>query len=215
MGRTIIKNKTTLVYKGVKFDSDEEVFVAMWLQELQDAGFVKRWSRAELPYHMTEGLKRNWVKKTQLKTKVRLDTKTDVLLRPSEYTPDFIVNFSEEGIERFVGLLEPANEYQTGKLFYKNTPGVIIEVKPSFDQNNMERLFKLNQKFLWQKEKIFVNLVEPLALFEKTFLPLAATDYFKYKVVTKKIIAKGKKKGDWKLNFIPKTLNEYLNATVA
>lgn len=211
MGRTIIKNKTTLVYKGVKFDSDEEVFVAMWLQELQDAGLVTRWSRAELPYHMTEGLKRNWIKETQLKTKLKKETKTDTLLRPSEYTPDFIINFSAKGIELFVGLLEPENEYETGKLFYKNTPGVILEVKPEFDQNNMERLFKLNQKFLWNKEKIFVNLVEPVALFKKTFLPLAAVDYFKYKVISKKVAAKGKKKGDWKLDFIPKTLKQYLD----
>lgn len=213
MGK-IIKNKTTLVYNGIKFDSDEEVFVAMWLQELQDAGFVKRWSRTEVAFPMTQGLKRNWVKETQLKTKLKQELKTDTLLRPSEYTPDFIVNFSAEGIERFVGILEPATEYKTGKLFYKNTPGVIIEVKPSFDQNNMERLFKLNQKFLWDKEKIFVNLVEPVALFEKTFIPLAAIPYFQYKVITKKLIAKGKKKGDWKLNFIPKTLKEYLNDTM-
>jgi len=212
MGRKIITHKTTLVYNGIKFDSDEEVFVAMWLQELQDAGFVKRWSRAELPYHMTAGLKRNYIKETQLKTKLKRETRTQTLLRPSEYTPDFIVNFTEEGKQLFVCSLEPENIFIPNMLFYKNTPGVILEVKPSFDQNNMERLFVLNQKFLWEKEKIFVNLVEPVALFEKTFIPLAAIPYFQYKVVTKKLIAKGKKKGDWKLNFEPRTLKQYLDA---
>lgn len=210
MGRQIRQNKTTLVYRGVKMDSDEEVFVAMWLQELLEAGLVKRWSKMELPYHMTEGLKRNYIKETQLKTKVKREEKVQTLLRPSEYTPDFVVNFTEAGIEKFVGLLEPANVFRPGMLFYKNTPGVVIEVKPEFDQNNMERLFVLNQKFLWDKEKIFVNLVEPVALFKKTFIPSAAVPYFKYKVSTKKMAAKGKKKGDWKLNYVPKTLNEFL-----
>lgn len=210
MGQAIRSHKTTLVYRGVKFDSDEEVFVAMWLQELQEAGFVKRWSKMELPFPMTSGLKRNYVKETQLKTKIRREPKEQILLRPSEYTPDFVVNFSESGVEKFVGLLEPASEFRPGMLFYKNTPGVVIEVKPEFDQQNMERLFKLNQKFLWDKEKIFVNLVEPVALFKKTFIPLAAIPHFKYKVSTKKMAAKGKMKGDWKLNYVPKTLNEFL-----
>jgi len=208
----IIKNKTTLVYKGVKFDSDEEVFVAMWLQELQDAGLVIRWSKTEMPFPMTSGLKRDYIKLTQLKTKIKRENKTQTLLRRSEYTPDFIVNFSAKGHLLFVSSLEPECLFVPGMLFYKNTPGVVIEVKPTFDQNNMERLFVLNQKFLWDKEKIFVNLIEPIALFKKTFIPLAAVPYFQYKVVTKKLIAKGKKKGDWKFDFIPKTLKQYLDA---
>ena len=148
MGRKIVTHKTTLVYKGVKFDSDEEVFVAMWLQELKDAGLVTRWSRAELPYHMTAGLKRDYIKVTQLKTKLKRETRTKTVLRPSEYTPDFIVNFSAEGIRHFVGLLGDNDTFIPDMVFYKNTPGVVLEVKPTFDQNNMERLFVLNQKFL-------------------------------------------------------------------
>lgn len=215
MGK-IIKNKTTLVYKGVKFDSDEEVFVAMWLQELQDAGLVKSWSKVTKAFPMTSGLKLKYERTTILKTKTKVEHKEHTLLRPSEYTPDFEVLFSINGWLRFNSGIY--NDIDPKKLFFTRgawMQPVYLEVKPSFDQNNMERLFKLNQKFLWDKEQIFVNLVEPLALFEKTFLPLAATDYFKYKVVTKKIIAKGKKKGDWKLDFIPKTLKEYLDATMA
>jgi len=211
MGK-IIKNKTTLVYKGIKFDSDEEVFVAMWLQELQDNGLVNYWSKTEMPYPMTAGLQRDYIKETRLKTKIKRETKTVTLLRRSEYTPDFLVNFTQEGRALFVGSLDPESIFIPGMLFYRNTPAVVIEVKPIFDQNNMERLFKLNQKFLWERDKIFVNLVEPIGLFKKTFIPLAAIPYFQYKVVTKKLIAKGKKKGDWKLDFVPKTLKQYLNA---
>lgn len=200
-----IKHKTSLVYNGVKCDSDEEVFVAMWLQELKEADYIKCWTKTEMPFPMTQGLKRNYIKETQLKTKLKQEIKTNILLRPSEYTPDFIVNFTKKGVDKFVGLLEPANGFKPGMLFYKNTPGVILEVKPTFDQNNMERLFKLNQKFLWEKDKIFVNLVEPVALFEKTFIPLAAIPYFQYKRGTKT-----KNVGDWKFDFEPKTLTQYL-----
>ena len=211
MGK-IITNKTTLVYNGIKFDSDEEVYVAMWLQELLEAGLIARWSKTDITFHMTAGLKREYIKETQLKTKLKRETKIQTLLRPSEYTPDFIVNFTQEGHLLMVGSLSPESIFIPDLLFYKNTPGVVLEVKPTFDQNNMERLFKLNQKFLWEKDKIFVNLVEPVALFKKTFIPSHAIPYFQYKVVTKKLIAKGKKKGDWKLDFIPKTLKQYLDA---
>jgi len=46
-----------------------------------------------------------------------------------------------------------------------------IEVKPPFDRNNMERLFKLNQKWMLQKHDVFINLVKIKELFEKTFTP--------------------------------------------
>lgn len=203
--------QTSLVYRGIKFDSDEEVFVAMWLQELQNSGFISRWAKVELPYHLTSGLKRTYTKITQLKTKQKTEVKQQVLLKPSEYTPDFIVNFSEEGRLLFVSSLEPESVFIPGMLFYKNTPGVVLEVKPLFDQQNMERLFKNNQKFLWEKEKIFVNLVEPTALFKKTFMPVEAAPYFKYrKSPTGK--NKGKKgPGDWKVDWNPITLKQYLH----
>jgi hypothetical protein len=210
----ITKHKTTLVFNGVKFDSDEEVYIAMWLQELQDAGFVKKWSRASESINMTSGLKIPYTKITQLKTKTKEERREFILLRPSEYTYDFEVTWTHAGVSAF--LFGIFNESPTlnpkDRLFYTTAFNVtLLEVKPSFDQNNMERLFVLNQKFLYDKHKIFVNMVEPVALFEKTFLPLAAAPYFKYQVSTKKMAAKGKQKGDWKLDFTPKRLKQFLN----
>lgn len=203
-----------MVYRGVKMDSDEEVFVAMWLQELQEAGLISRWKKVDSTIELTQGLKLYYKKITQLKTKLKVEDKYKTLLNDSEYTPDFKIEFTEKGLEKLVCVLdvfEATPEWKNrNAIFFTSNNHVLVEVKPSFDQNNMERLFKNNQKFIWDKHKIFVNLVEPIALFEKTFIPLAAAPYFKYKVVTKKLIAKGKKKGDWKFDFVPKTLNEFI-----
>lgn len=199
-----------LIYTGVKYDSKEEIWFAMWLQELMDAGYVQRFQKTMIPMPLTEGLTFQYEKVTKLKTKVKTETKTHILLRPSEYTPDFQVIFTDKGKELF--LSEISNNPNKDKLFFYTgyERHVFFEIKPSFDQNNMERLFRNNQKFIWDKHKIFVNLVEPIELFKKTFLPLQAQDDFKYKKApTGK--NKGKKSvGDWKMDWTPKTLKEFL-----
>lgn len=202
---------TSLVYKGIKFDSDEEYFIAVWLDTLQQAGHVIKWRKTKLPIPLTDGIKIDYVKTTKLKTKTKIENKSKELLKPSEYTPDFEAIF---GAGPFVSAI-----YEHAKLdalFYTHEfPKVWLEVKPAFDQNNMERLFKNNQKFVWHLHKIFVNLVEPVELFKKTFLPDELAPYFKYKKLpTGK--NKGKKKvGDWKFDWIPKTLKEYLDGHAA
>lgn len=209
-----ITNKTTLVYEGQKFDSDEEVFVAMWLEELKQAGYVKRWSRATEAINMTSGLKIPYTKITELKTKTKHEKKELTLLRPSEYTYDFEVTWAFKGIETFLyGIYNEAPTLNPKErlFFTSDFNKTLLEVKPHFDQNNMERLFVLNQKFLWDKHKIFVNLVEPIELFRKTFIPLAAAPFFQYKVVPKKAAAKGKVKGDWKFDFKPIFLKQFLD----
>jgi hypothetical protein len=65
-----------------------------------------------------------------------------------------------------------------------------------FDQNNMERLFKVNQKWMWQKHGIFVNLIKPQELFQKTFTP---AEYLRTPT--------GKPR---KLNFKPRNLFDFL-----
>ena len=200
MGRNII-----YVYKGIKLDSKEELHVARWLEELKKVGLVLDWKRAD-SIKVTTGLKKTWVKETQLKTKLKLEEKNDVLLRPSVYTPDFNVTFTSKGLKLFVGILD-VKEYIPNKLFYKTLNiNVLLEIKPIFDKNNMERLFRLNQKFIWETQKTFVNLVEPISLFKKTFIPLESIPDFKFKRNTKT-----RNIGDWKLDFKPLTLKDFLH----
>lgn len=208
---------TNLKYEDVYFDSDEEVFFAMWLEELKNHGYVADWRKMYHPIILTTGLKVPYKKVTQLKTKVKVEDKEKTLLNPSQYTPDFRVYFTEKGYEKLASWIA-VGDFNPSALFYADNNGEqqkemvmhVVEVKPSFDQQNMERLFKNNQKFIWDKYKIFVNLVEPVELFKKTFLPLQAAPYFKYrKSPTGK--NKGVKQiGDWKMDWQPKTINEFL-----
>lgn len=215
---------TNLKYQDVYFDSDEEVFFAMWLQELRKLGYVQSWYKVKEAISITSGYKFRFVKRTQLKTKVKEETPDFTLLRPSEYTPDFEIIWSPLGIKKFLFQLTENAQYGEKRmaaggfltdprkaLFFSTAyTQTHVEIKPSFDQQNMERLFVLNQKFIFDKYKLFVNLIEPIELFKKTFLPLDAAPYFKYrKSPTGK--NKGiKQVGDWKMDWQPKTINEYL-----
>jgi hypothetical protein len=204
---------TNLKYKDVYFDSDEEVYMAMWLQELKEAGFVAQWKKVKDPIILTVGKKIPYVKVTQLKTKVKKEQKEHILLNGSEYTPDFEIHWTHDGILKFLFGIYNEREEKSPKESLFFTTGfneTIVEVKPSFDQQNMERLFKNNQKFIWDKHKIFVNLIEPIELFRKTFVPYAAMPYLVYRKKPTSAKNKHKNVGDFKYDFQPITINEYL-----
>lgn len=215
---------TNLKYRDRYFDSDEEVFFAMWLQELQDKGYVKTWYKVKDSISITQGMKIIFTKRTQLKTKLKEENKEFTLLRPSEYTADFEIIWTPEGIKKFLYQITENAQYGEKRMiaggfitdprdalfFSTSYTQTHVEVKPSFDQQNMERLFVLNQKFIFDKYKIFVNLIEPGELFKKTFLPLEAAPYFKYRKSPTGRNKGIKKVGDWKMDWQPKTINEYL-----
>jgi hypothetical protein len=202
---------TNLMYQGIHFDSDEEVFFAMWLEELKQAELIREWKRSTEAIPLTHGIYVPYIKTTKLKTKTRHEEKIFTVLRPSEYTPDFEVDFSAYGIQQFVNYIKPVGSFDKDRLFFsgERLKG-FFEVKPAFDQNNMERLFKNNQKFIWHTREIFINMIEPVELFKKTFMPAEAAEYFKYKKKPTSGKNKHKGVGDWKVDFIPKSINEYL-----
>lgn len=204
------KDKVKPIYKGIECDSDEEVYFLMWAFELKEAGYIKDIQRAPT-FKLTDG----WINEyeEQLKTKVKIKQQT--ILQPSSYTPDILLTFEdfderlnwqrpyydkEKYTELFIGtnsseMYRAINgEYNQSKRSF--SPQALIEVKPIFDQNNMTRLFHINQKQMWDKYRIFVNLVKIPKFFESTFTP---KEYMK--------TATGK---DRKIKFKVKTIEEYL-----
>jgi hypothetical protein len=209
---------TNLMYKGVHYDSDEEIFIAMWLEELKNEGIVKEYHRCLEPIGLTQGLKVEYEETKQLKTKTKVVQKTKIFLRPSEYTYDFKVMFNADDKRSSKICSGITCDFNPNSVLYRSFSErlmiSLIEVKPNFDQNSMTRLFVNNQKFIYEKYKFFVNLIEPMTLFEKTFLPLEAAPYFRYKVLSAKAKATGKKIGDYKFDWTPKTIKQFLNDKV-
>lgn len=201
-------------YEGTLLDSQEEVWIAMWLDELKGAGYVDHWYKETKSIKIFESTTFPYIKVTQLKTKTKRETKTFTLLQDLQYTPDFYVEWSLRAEGVFFSELGNGNMgIDPNSWFFVNRDHGQgwIEVKPNFDQNGKTAKFSIIQKILWNTRGLFVDLIQPEKLFEGTFMPLKAMGDFKYK---KNPTGKNKGKktvGDWKTNYVPKTLKEFLN----
>lgn len=158
-------------YNGIAIDSQEEIMAILYFEELIEAGYVEKLERAQT-YPLSERLLNCYTQVVQMKTKAKEVEKQQVLLEEHVYTPEFMINWTHAGATLFVDRILKNSTKKLDASFigsYKT----LIEVKPGFDQNNMTRLFKINQKWMWEKYQLYVNLIQPHKLFEETFTPKA------------------------------------------
>lgn len=160
--------------EGISYDSMEEYWFSCWLRDLKEAGFVESYFRNEVPIPLTEGLYNYYTLEKQLKTKVKFEPKTQAILNPSHYTPDFLINWSEKAYDVFFQRLEESKMIDFNLFIAQDSITCAysdVECKPLFDRDNMGRLFKSNQKFIWNKHKRYINLIYPVKLFKHSFAP--------------------------------------------
>lgn len=166
------KEVTKGVYKGIEYDSLGELAILQWLYELKNIGYIKTIKRAD-SYLLCDTLTNNYAQQRKGVTSKPMEQN---LLRGHSYTPEFEVIWNSQKCKDFVWIFGTRTKFDKTLIGHYvkevlNEIVTVIEVKPSFDQNNMERLFKLNQKWMWDKHKIFVNLIKVNELFPVTFTP--------------------------------------------
>ncbi len=177
----------------MEYHSWEEEIFHQWLLELQDRKII---SNIEKPASLV----------LSEAVPIKIGNKEVNLLNEHIYTGDF--KFKTDDYRKAFTLdlfqhlgyskISP-NERKKYCLYGQEYNPTIyhIEVKGNYDNNNMTRLFGLNQKWIYQRYGIYYNLVKVPKIFEKTFTPEA---YLK--------TATGK---DRKINFKVKLIDEYLN----
>jgi len=170
------------IYKGIPVDSEPEMFVLDWLFELQDRGFIHSIQRGR-EMQLGLGLVHGYRKVTVMKRKTKEEQIIQTILDPHYYTPDFVVQWFPKALdihivssvaqisyERLDGLFvsHPNVKQDVGQLY-----GTFIEVKPDHDYQDNTRRFIVNQKWMWDCRKVFINLVKPFKLYKSTFTPQA------------------------------------------
>jgi hypothetical protein len=187
-------NKNQGTYREIPFESEAELWFLMWAFELHNKSIIKIIRRAST-YQLTEGLDNHYV---IINNKGKELTKRQTILRPSVYTPEFEIFWNNPSYKRFVWIGEPT-KIEVPLIGDITEEGIrtLIECKSDFDFANMTRLFKNNQKFLWDKHKVFVNLVKIKEFFKKTYCP---AEFLKTRT--------GKER---KLDFEPISIEQYLN----
>lgn len=160
----------------LNFDSQEEKEVYNWIMELYERGIITSFTHQPESFQLSH--KRRVPIKKVMKTKT-VDSDFH-LMNGHLYTADFLIHWNSEYLNKMFYELNmnqvlPAINYKEMLIACENDDFTgfcsYIEVKPIFDQNNMTRLFKINQKWVLDKYGIFVNMIIPDKLFEMTFTP--------------------------------------------
>jgi hypothetical protein len=190
-------------YNGIEVDSQEEIAILMWLYELKNAGYIDSIARS-YSFKLSEPVEHTYTHNQQMKTKSKVVEKKQTLLNGHIYTPEFRIELNQRGNNLLVWRQSLDYNKKHDKVFigvWEEGIGsvVYIEVKPKWNANNMTRLFKLNQKWVFAKYGVHINLIIPETLFASTFTP---KEYLK--TPTGKI-----RKISWKI----KTLEEFVEKT--
>ena len=145
-------------------DSWEEAHFVWWALEMMEAGYIHRLYRA-VTYDLSDFLD-VWYE-VHLKTKT--NKKHKCILQPHEYTPDFQVEWTPKGHKKLLSVID--RMVNPKSYFWANDidgrPVSIIEVKPSFDKNNMTRLARVNIKWVLQKYGLYVQIVDNSVVMSK------------------------------------------------
>lgn len=154
------------------YESKEELYFTWWLDELKLNGYIDNWKYHPKPFALSDSVKIIWQK--QLKTKVKKVPRT--LMKGHNYQADFLIRWNNKAKNIFFGKDNTVNmiaypfmaEYNSFHNYYRS----IVDVKGTFNQNDAWRRFSIDQKWVWQRYKIYVQKVIPIKLFKSTFTPI-------------------------------------------
>lgn len=198
------------------FKSTSERYFSYYLEELQEAGFIKKWYYEQDTWELTPKLEITYLKR--LKTKIKEET--EFLLHPSSITADFTIIWEEKA--RNIFFLDVNLPIKDVKLipfrvseFVRNRYHTYVECKQvkTFKANNSDISFPYKQKFLYQLYEIYLQKIKPFTpnnsptcLFKETFTPMKVAEEERYVKRTA-----DNKIGDSKLKYKVRTLKEFLN----
>ena len=183
-------NKYLEDYKIEVYDSLEEVYFIWYLQELYDRQFISKVTYHNREFKLSDGL---WVHTNEfLKTKIKKRHRQ--ILKPHKYSHDFNIHWEPKAYGLLTNLFDAALHAPLIPFWNKIS---YIEVKADYDKNNMTRLFKVNQKWVWKKYQIFIQLVKLPSFFKNTFTP---ERYLKQNI----------KHGERKIHFEPEKRDHFL-----
>ena len=155
-----------------KFDSIGEQHFSYWTDELIKEGYIDQVILQPVPYPLSDKIERSYTKK--MKTKDKIVTQT--VLREHIYTPDVLILWNVKAFGIFIPkpnekLMPHHLNYTLNRPEHLGLPSSIVELKPSFDSQNMTRLATINIKWVHEQYGEIVDMVKLPKFFEKTFTP--------------------------------------------
>jgi len=151
--------KSTIEYNNVKLDSNEELLFVYWLDEAIEAGLIESYKYQPVVYTLFDDIKGK-----------NINNKDIILIKSHIYTPDFLIRFTD----KFYNLYTTNKWYKIFKNIDNIKGDVIIDIKGTFSRNGGDRVFSINQKWVYQKYNVYIHKIVPYNLFKITWCPKLA-----------------------------------------
>jgi len=150
--------------------SDEEFFYLCWLSELCNAGYVDNVWYEYTTFELYGGYEKLY--EERLKTKV--NHKCERLIKPTVYTPDFKVEWTQkaEGVF-YYDYVDKARLTSNNKPLYHLGSRLVshVEIKPVHNQNNMTSYAQLKINWLFATQGVYINMFKIPTMFGLNFYP--------------------------------------------
>jgi hypothetical protein len=150
--------------------SNQELYTLWLLEEFKSRRIIESFDYEPESFLLSESQS---IESQKRDKKDRLKTRKTSLIREHSYTCDFVVYWNpvfKGTIFSDITLLEEVPFFIAHNIDGKYV--TYLEVKPDFDYNNMTRLFVVNQKWVYDKYKIYIQLFKPEQFFVKYFIPI-------------------------------------------
>lgn len=184
------------------FDSVGELHFSYWTDQLIQEGYIEQVVLQPEPYDLSSKLIKPYIKKMK---RVSDKTMFQTIHQPHVYTPDVLIIWTEKAKGIFYITIEDTCKVLPHHLFanwqgFENRDvwATTIELKPSFDHQNMTRLASLNIKWVYEKYKHIIEMVKLPDFFKKTFTP------DRYLLTDKSYVPR-------KLKYKPKNFNRFIS----
>lgn len=195
------------VDKSKHLDSWEEWYFVCYLKELINSGIALDADKNERPIVLF----RKMTHASTVHMKTKQDVKFRHLLNGHEYKPDFNINWNPKYKDLFFSLLNSGQHKHKHKIPFISSMGnyhsSIIEVKGGFTQVDQMHKTNMNIKWVYDQAQMYIQLVKVPKIFEETFTPKEYMKDMVYKVGNKN---EGIKKGDSRIKFNARTIEEYM-----
>jgi hypothetical protein len=182
------------------YDSDEERYASWYFDELVEYHILNEYFYHPKPFPLSDRVAHECFEEKKTKTK----HVEKFLMHPHNYQADFLLYWNPSWEGRFFMTLDgwlDLNYPFIANMSTKKVPYTVVDVKGSFagKHNNSAVTFPLDQKWVYNKHKIYVQKIIPKDLFKETFIPR------KYEITN----VSGKKR---KIAFKPKFIEQYIES---
>lgn len=195
--------------------SKEELYFSYYLEELKDAGFVKKWGYESDTFKLSDSISLPYC----TNSRKGILTKEEHILRESSITADFTIYWNLDKAKNIFILdsKTPINvkvkliPFRMGMLSERDVS--YVEVKASNEIRTSSSIsFPYKQKWVYDKYGVYIQKIKPFhptkksdILFQNTFTPMNVIEQEVYKVK-----CSGGNVGDSKLKYPVRTLQDYL-----